>query len=250
MKNEEKKIVYSEPLDYFPEEIRKKYKLGEYAEEDSDKQPVANKSEGMKNSVLGWTVDKLDMSANAIRMLIEAGINTFGEMVEYTDWAFLSVDDAETTVETLCEIEAKLQSFGFEMKGLTVEEFTIDFHKLLKYKAYYLYDYEFEDIQVAEGDDHDAAYDLYDQVTKDAFANDEDKWAFDIALDCVRNMTDEERELIQKRGEITDYHFGYGMYIRNHYVYPSKKHFYIMADDVSSDVEKFIYAILCPVEEN
>ena len=27
------KIVYSEPTDYFPEEIRKEYKLGEYAEE-------------------------------------------------------------------------------------------------------------------------------------------------------------------------------------------------------------------------
>ena len=28
-----KKIVYSEPADYFPEEIRKEYKLGEYVEE-------------------------------------------------------------------------------------------------------------------------------------------------------------------------------------------------------------------------
>ena len=27
------KIVYAEPADYFPEEIRKKYKLGEFAEE-------------------------------------------------------------------------------------------------------------------------------------------------------------------------------------------------------------------------
>ena len=34
MKNEEKiiKILYAEPLDYFPKEIRKKYKLGEFAE--------------------------------------------------------------------------------------------------------------------------------------------------------------------------------------------------------------------------
>ena len=28
----EKKIVYVEPADYFPKEIRKKYKLGEFAE--------------------------------------------------------------------------------------------------------------------------------------------------------------------------------------------------------------------------
>lgn len=27
-----KKIVYAEPADYFPKELRKKYKLGEYAE--------------------------------------------------------------------------------------------------------------------------------------------------------------------------------------------------------------------------
>ena len=27
-----KKVVYIEPADYFPEELRKKYKLGEYAE--------------------------------------------------------------------------------------------------------------------------------------------------------------------------------------------------------------------------
>ena len=33
--SDNKKIVYSEPADYFPEEIRKKYKLGEYAEEDT-----------------------------------------------------------------------------------------------------------------------------------------------------------------------------------------------------------------------
>ena len=33
-KNPEREIVYSEPEDYFPEEIRKKYKLGEYADEE------------------------------------------------------------------------------------------------------------------------------------------------------------------------------------------------------------------------
>ena len=32
----EKKIVYVEPADYFPKEIRKKYKLGEYAETNAE----------------------------------------------------------------------------------------------------------------------------------------------------------------------------------------------------------------------
>ncbi len=33
--DDNRKIVYSEPTDYFPEEIRKKQKLGEYSEEDT-----------------------------------------------------------------------------------------------------------------------------------------------------------------------------------------------------------------------
>jgi hypothetical protein len=155
MKEKQVKIAYSEPIGYFPKEIRKKYKLGEYAEEDS----------------------------------------------------------------------------------------------ILKYRSYYVYDFDFEDIQVAEGDGHDEAQALYDRMTKDCVANDGDKWAFDIALDCIRNMTNEECALIRAHGEIADFHFGYGMHVRNKYVHPSKSHFYGMADNVSSDVEKFIYAILIE-EEN
>ena len=124
-----------------------------------------------------------------------------------------------------------------------------EFSKLLKYKAYYMYDYEFEDIQVAEGDDHDAAYDLYAQVTKDAFASAEEKWAFDIALDCVRNFTEADCANIREQGEIPFFHFGYGVTVRNKYVYPSQKHTFLMADNVSSDVEDYIYAILIE-EEN
>lgn len=155
MKEKEVKIAYSEPLDYFPEEIRKEYKLGEYAEEDS----------------------------------------------------------------------------------------------ILKYKSYFVYDFEFEDIQVAEGEDHDAAQALYDKMTKDCVADAEDKWAFDIALDCIRNFTDEECANIREQAEIPFFHFGYGITVRNKYVHPSKVHTYFMADDVSSAVEDFIYAILIE-EEN
>ena len=32
----ERKIIYSEPADYFPENIRKAYKLGEYAEQNQE----------------------------------------------------------------------------------------------------------------------------------------------------------------------------------------------------------------------
>ena len=33
--DDNKKIVYSEPTNYFPEEIRKNHKLGEYSEEET-----------------------------------------------------------------------------------------------------------------------------------------------------------------------------------------------------------------------
>ena len=166
MKEKEVKIVYSEPLEYFPKEIRKEYKLGEYAEEDT-----------------------------------------------------------------------------------ISEKFVNDLKKLFKYKSYYVYDFELENIQVAEGEDHDAAQELYDQLAKDCVSYEVNQWAFDIALDCISNMTDKECASIREQCEITDYHFGYGMHIRNKYVYPSKLHFYGMADLISSSVETFIYAILIE-EEN
>ena len=114
---------------------------------------------------------------------------------------------------------------------------------IFKYRSYYVYDFESEAIIVAQGKEHAEASDLYDQTVKN-FEYDFDKWAFDIALDCIRNFTDQEIEDIKKQGEITDYHFGYGMYVRNKYVYKAKKHFAPMADYISSEVEKFIYAVL------
>ena len=115
-------------------------------------------------------------------------------------------------------------------------------HTLLEYKSYYVYDFKDEAILVADGDDQGAAYDVYAKTAKQL--DYEDKWAFDIALDCIRNLPDEDIADIKKQGEIVDYHFGYGMYVRNTYVYKAKKHFAPMADYVSSQVEKFIYAVL------
>ena len=155
MKDETKKIVYSEPLDYFTEEARKAAKIGEYAEEKT----------------------------------------------------------------------------------------------IFEYRSYYEYDFEQEAIYVAKGDESSQAYNLYREMAMERCPEIEDKWALDIALDCVRNMTEEECALIREKGEIPFYHFGYGVTVRNKYVYPSKKHTYLMADNVSSTVEKFIYAILIE-EEN
>lgn len=44
-----KKIVYSEPAEYFPEELRRKYKLGEFAETSDENQGTNEKGTvGMK----------------------------------------------------------------------------------------------------------------------------------------------------------------------------------------------------------
>lgn len=43
-----KKIIYSEPAEYFPKELRKKYKLGEFAE--NDKQDNVPEKEATKFS--------------------------------------------------------------------------------------------------------------------------------------------------------------------------------------------------------
>ena len=42
-----KKIKYVEPVDYFPEEIRKKYKLGEYSEMNSQELKTNKKTKGV-----------------------------------------------------------------------------------------------------------------------------------------------------------------------------------------------------------
>ncbi len=122
-----------------------------------------------------------------------------------------------------------------------------EFNKLLKFRDYYEYDFDCEVIRVMDGALHDEAKALYSHFIKDFFMKDTDKWAFDIALDCVHNFTDDECEIIQRQGEIFDYHFGYGMYVRNRYVHPSKLHSYYMADNVSSAVAGYIYTILLPV---
>lgn len=46
MKTEKKKIVYAEPADYFPKEIREKYKLGEFAEpKQEEAKPTSDEKE-------------------------------------------------------------------------------------------------------------------------------------------------------------------------------------------------------------
>lgn len=69
------------------------------------------------------------------------------------------------------------------------------------------------------------------------------KWAFDIALDCVRNMKESDRNYLKESYEV-DF-FGYGLYIRNKYIHSSKRHRgFLCADTQCSIVLEFIYTIL------
>lgn len=122
-----------------------------------------------------------------------------------------------------------------------------EFNQLLNYRNYYVYDFDCEAIRVADGELHDEAEELYSRFVKNHFMKDNEKWFFDIALDCVRNFTDEECSIIKEQEEIAGYHFGYGMYVRNHYVHCSKFHSFFMADSVSGRVAGYIYTILLPV---
>lgn len=45
-----KKITYAEPTGYFPESIRKKYGLGEYAEQETPKKETAKKPTPKKDT--------------------------------------------------------------------------------------------------------------------------------------------------------------------------------------------------------
>ena len=46
LKMTEKEIKYSEPADYFPKEIRKKYRLGEYAEKEENSPQTSENKKG------------------------------------------------------------------------------------------------------------------------------------------------------------------------------------------------------------
>lgn len=119
-----------------------------------------------------------------------------------------------------------------------------NFNNLFRYRKYYEYDFDAEVVHIAQGEHHDEAKVAYVQAARQFFCDDQNRWALDIALDCVRNFKDEECSLILEKKEIFNYHFGYGMYVRNRYIYPAQLHFHLMPDHISSRVEEFIYAIM------
>ena len=78
------------------------------------------------------------------------------------------------------------------------------------------------------------------------FKDENSIWCFDIALDCISNMSGEDLSYISKHPQVTEYHFGYGMWIRNKYIHCSKRDDFMMADDISGEVLRDIFAIVIP----
>lgn len=118
-------------------------------------------------------------------------------------------------------------------------------HGLLEFRKNYFYSFSCEAQRVVGVHNRELAIREYSNVIKSTFIDGMQKWALDIALDCIRRMTDEEINYVAKRGVIEEYHFRYGLFVRNRYVHPSMYHAYFMADDVSTLVEKYLIGIIC-----
>ena len=122
-----------------------------------------------------------------------------------------------------------------------------EFNRLMEYREYYIYDTENEVFCIATGSKHNEALELYTHLVDAYFPDEFAQWKFQVALDCVHNFSDEDIKTIQDQEKIFRYHFFYGMYVRNHYIYGSKKHRYFLADSISDSIEKLIYTIVLPV---
>ena len=73
-----------------------------------------------------------------------------------------------------------------------------EWHVLLDYIDSYVYNHDTEEIMIKNSPDAPKALALYQKMLKD-YSMEEDeylKWSFDIALDCVREMNDKDRQYL------------------------------------------------------
>lgn len=145
-----------------------------------------------------------------------------------------------------------------------------ELNELLKYIDYYSYSFDEEETVIDSEENCEYARQCYnealgivygkkrfnaykrkshDQKADDDFLKwtDTTKWVLDIAIDCVRTMSEQDREYIVKHLDAGSYHMGYALWIRNRYIHKAKKHFKGIADNVSSDVMETIFSILHPL---
>lgn len=99
MKNEKKKIVYSEPIDYFPEDIRRKHKLGEFAEQQTNEENSSPADYGRWGRVgIVWTSEPTIPNINKAN--IQQLMDRFKLYIEkYSGHAFSSFESNEFLYE-------------------------------------------------------------------------------------------------------------------------------------------------------
>ena len=68
-----------------------------------------------------------------------------------------------------------------------------------------------------------------------------------VAIDCITDMSEEDKGTMLKNPDASYYHFGYGIYIRNIYLYPYtyKFRFYVFKmERLSASIIEKIIALL------
>ena len=119
-----------------------------------------------------------------------------------------------------------------------------EWNVLVDYIDFYIYDHNTETIAINDLPESEKAREIYESFLdkydiKNKYSL---KWSFDIALDCIRNLKEEDRAYLRENCEV-DF-FGYGLYIRNKYIHCSELHRYFCADSQCSQVLSFIYTIM------
>ena len=90
----------------------------------------------------------------------------------------------------------------------------------------------------------------YDDSTFEKFPFPEEKTFIDaVANDCVANMSDETKSFLLDPANKCMHHFGYGLYIRNTYIYVRKEGipelpYPVIADDMSGAILERIIELL------
>jgi hypothetical protein len=117
---------------------------------------------------------------------------------------------------------------------------------LVDYIDFYIYDNDLEAVIINGSPETEKAQKVYSDFLEKYNINKNSslKWSFDIALDCIRNLVDDDRQYLKENCDI-DF-FGYGLFVRNKYIHCSRVHSYWSADNQCSQVLGFIYTIMHP----
>lgn len=76
-----------------------------------------------------------------------------------------------------------------------------------------------------------------------------EEFILEVAKECVKELSNEDEEYLIKHPYALNYHFTYGLYIRNKYLHNADYYsssFFIEPDDMSEDILERIFSIIVP----